>query len=105
MNIFLVWKLILFYINYTINYNMRRPSENTTAKQTLSIIVNPSTYQLLHQEIGKGKISRFVEELIIKKLGVHEEKIERKQKEFKQKLIASYKRSARSKALRKEDEI
>jgi hypothetical protein len=84
---------------------MRHPSPTTTAKQTLSVIVKPQTYQLLHQEIGKGKISRFVEELIIKELSGHDNKLEQKQKEFQQKLIASYKRDARSKVLRKEDEI
>ncbi len=84
---------------------MRHPSSTTTAKQTLSIIIKPQTYQLLHQEIGKGKISRFVEELIVKELSRHNNKLEKKQQEFQQKLIAGYKRSAQSKALKKEDEI
>ena len=84
---------------------MRHPSSTTTAKQTLSVIIKPQTYQLLHQEIGKGKISRFVEELIVRELSRHNNKLERKQQEFQQKLIAGYKRSARSKALKKEDEI
>ena len=74
-------------------------------KQTLSIIVKPQTYQRLHQEIGKGKISRFVEELIVGKLNGYDDKLEREQKEFQQKLIADYKRDANSKILRKEDEI
>jgi len=82
---------------------MRHPSPTTTAKQTLSVIVKPQTYQLLHQEIGKGKISRFVEELIIRELSGHNSKLEKEQKKFQQKLIADYKRN--SKALRKEDEI
>jgi len=84
---------------------MRHPSPTTTAKQTLSVIVKPQTYQLLHQEIGKGKISRFVEELIVRELSRHNNKLEKKQQEFQQKLIAGYKRSAQSKALKKEDEI
>jgi len=84
---------------------MRHPSSTTTAKQTLSVIVKPQTYQLLHQEIGKGKISRFVEELIVRELSRHNNKLEKKQQEFQQKLIAGYKRSAQSKALKKEDEI
>lgn len=84
---------------------MRHPSPTTTAKQTLSVIVKPQTYQLLHQEIGKGKISRFVEELIIKELSGHSSKLEKEQKEFRRKLIVAYKRDAESKALRKEDEI
>ncbi|CAG8822301.1 43705_t:CDS:2 [Gigaspora margarita] len=71
---------------------MRHPSPTTTAKQTLSVIVKPQTYQLLHQEIGKGKISRFVEELIIRELSGHSKELERKQQEFQQKLIAGYKR-------------
>lgn len=84
---------------------MRHPSSNTTAKQTLSVIVKPKTYQLLHQEVGKGKISRFVEELIVRELSGHGKELEKKQKEFQQKLIADYKRDAKSKVLRKEDEI
>ena len=84
---------------------MRHPSPTTTAKQTLSVFVKPQTYQLLHQEIGKGKISRFVEELIVRELSRHNNKLEKKQQEFQQKLIAGYKRSAKSKALKKEDEI
>lgn len=84
---------------------MRHPSPTTTAKQTLSVIVKPQTYQLLHQEIGKGKISRFVEELIIRELSRHDKELEKKQQEFQQKLIAGYKRSAQSKVLKKEDEI
>lgn len=84
---------------------MRHPSLTTTAKQTLSVIVKPQTYQLLHQEIGKGKISRFVEELIVRELSGYSKELEKKQREFQQKLIADYKRSARSKALKKEDKI
>jgi len=84
---------------------MRHPSPNTIVKQTLSIIVKPQTYQLLHQDIGKGKISRFVEELIIRELSGHSKELEKEQKEFQKKLIAGYKRSARSKTLKKEDEI
>ena len=84
---------------------MRHPSSTTTTKQTLSVIIKPQTYQLLHQEIGKGKISRFVEELIVRELSRHNNKLEKKQQEFQQKLIAGYKRSAQSKALKKEDEI
>ena len=84
---------------------MRHPSQTTTAKQTLSVIVKPQTYQRLHQEIGKGKISRFVEELIIRELSGHNDKLEREQKEFQKKLIAGYKRAAQSKAFRKEEEI
>jgi hypothetical protein len=74
-------------------------------RQTLSVIVSPLIYRRLREEVGEGKISRFVEEAIAKRLDDYEEKLEKEQKEFQQKLIASYKRSARSKALKKEDEI
>ena len=74
-------------------------------RQTLSIIIKPQTYQRLQQEIGKGKISRFVEELIVRGLSGHNDELAREQKEFQKKLIADYKRDARSKALRQEDEI
>jgi hypothetical protein len=74
-------------------------------RQNLTIIVNPHTYQRLQREIGSGKISRFVEELIIEGLDNHEKKLTTEQKDFQKKLIAGYKRSARSKSLKKEDEI
>jgi hypothetical protein len=74
-------------------------------RQTLSVIVSPLIYRRLREEVGEGKISRFVEEAIAKRLDDYEEKLEKEQKEFQQKLISSYKRSARSKALKKEDEI
>ena len=72
---------------------------------TLTIIVEPLTYQRLKQEVGNGKISRFAERAIVKELNDYGGKIEEKQKEFQQKLIAGYKRSAQSKALKKEDKI
>jgi hypothetical protein len=72
-------------------------------RQTLSVIVNPHTYQRLHREIGRGNISRFVEELIIKELDNHEEKLTTEQKEFQKKLIAGYKRDAERSS--KEDKI
>ena len=71
----------------------------------LTIIVEPSTFQRLKKEVGDGKISRFVEKAIIKELNDYSGKIEEKQKEFQQKLIAGYKRSAQSKALKKENKI
>lgn len=72
---------------------------------TLTIIVEPSTYQRLKNEVGNGKISRFAERAIVRELNDYSGKIEEKQREFQQKLIAGYKRSAQSKALKKEDEI
>ncbi|CAG8539774.1 137_t:CDS:10, partial [Ambispora leptoticha] len=60
-------------------------------RQNLTIIVEPSTFQRLKKEIGDGKISRFVEKAIIKELNDYSGRIEEKQKEFQQKLIAGYK--------------
>ena len=74
-------------------------------RQNLTIIVEPSTFQRLKKEIGDGKISRFVEKAIVKELNDYSGRVEEKQKEFQQKLIAGYKRSAQSKALKKEDKI
>jgi hypothetical protein len=74
-------------------------------KQMLSVKINANVCQQLRSEIGKGNISRFVEKAVIKELGKHDDKLEREQKEFQKKLIAGYKKSAQSKALKKEDEI
>jgi hypothetical protein len=74
-------------------------------KQMLSVKIDASIYQQLRSEVGKGNISGFVEKAVVKELGKHDSKLEREQKEFQRKLIAGYKRSAQSKALKKEDEI
>jgi hypothetical protein len=74
-------------------------------RQTLSVIVSPLVYQRLRKEVGEGKISRFVEEAIVRKLDDYEENLQKEQQEFQKKLIAGYKRSAQSKALKKENEI
>jgi len=74
-------------------------------KQMLSVKIETGIYQQLRNEVGKGNISNFVEKAVAKELGKHDSKLEREQKEFQKKLIAGYKRSARSKALKKEDEI
>lgn len=78
---------------------------NQRIKATLSITINPQIYQRLKEEVGSRKISEFVEIAIVKELGKYDWKLEQEQKEFQKKLIAGYKRSARSKALKKEDEI
>ena len=78
---------------------------NQRTKTTLSITVNPHLYQRLKEEIGSRKISEFVERAIAKELNEYDWKVEREQKKFEKKLIAGYKRSAQSKALKKEDEI
>src|SRR6185437_6939902 len=74
-------------------------------KTTLSITISPQLYQQLKEEIGSRKISEFVEKAIAKELGEHDNKLEREQKEFVKKLIAGYKRSSRSKSLKKESKI
>ena len=74
-------------------------------KTTLSITVNSHLYQRLKEEIGSRKISGFVEKAIAKELGEYDNKLEQEQKRFQQKLIAGYKRSARSKSLKKESKI
>ena len=74
-------------------------------KQMLIVSIDVNVYQQLRNEIGKGKISGFVERAVVKELSDYDGKLEREQKEFQQKLIAGYKRSARSKALKKENKI
>lgn len=75
------------------------------AKQMLSVKIEANIYQQLRSEIGKGSISGFVEKAIAKELGEYDNKLEREQREFQRKLIAGYKRSSQSKALKKENEI
>ena len=79
--------------------------ENQKTRTTLSVTINPHLYQRLKEEIGSRKISGFVEKAIAKELGEYDNKLEREQKEFEKKLIAGYKRSARSKSLKKESKI
>lgn len=74
-------------------------------KQMLSVKIDAGVYQQLKSEIGKGNISGFVERAVARELGDYEGKLEREQKNFQQKLVADYKRSARSKSLKKEGEI
>jgi hypothetical protein len=45
-------------------------------KKHLSVKVTPAVYDLLKSDIGRGKISDFVEELIVRELGSAEKKIE-----------------------------
>ena len=74
-------------------------------KQMLSIKIDANVYQQLRSEVGKGNISGFVEKAVAKELGNYENKLEREQKDFQQRLIADYQRSARSKALQKENKL
>jgi len=79
--------------------------ENQKVKTTLSITINPHLHQRLKEEIGSRQVSKFVEKAIAKELGEYDNRLEREQREFEKKLIAGYKRLARNKALKKEDEI
>jgi hypothetical protein len=45
-------------------------------KQQLTIKVSVETYQQLKTDIGKGRVSNFVEKLIVKELSSSEKKIE-----------------------------
>lgn len=75
------------------------------ARPTLSISISPHLFRRIKAEIGDRKVSGFVERAIAKELGEHNWGLDQKQQEFQQKLIAGYKRSAHSKALKKENKI
>ena len=79
--------------------------ESQKVKPTLSVTLSLRVYRRLKEEVSNRQVSGFVERAIEKELDNHEERLTREQKEFQQKLIADYKRDARSKTLRKEDEI
>lgn len=64
-------------------------------KRTLSLTVEADVYQKVKKEIPEGQISTFVNNLLKENL-----------KKIKQeRLIASYKKTARSKAVKAEDKI
>lgn len=44
-------------------------------KQVLSVKIDKSLYQQLKTDIGKGRISRFVENLIIRELNQQDQKL------------------------------
>ena len=50
-------------------------------KKTLSVKVSPEIYHLLKSDIGRGNISVFVENLIVKELGSSEKKVEQEYRE------------------------
>ena len=50
-------------------------------KKHLSVKVTPEVYNLLKSDVGKGKISDFVENLIVKELGSSEKRIEQEYRE------------------------
>ena len=53
-------------------------------KQALIIKVDPQLYQKLEADIGKGHISRFVENLIAQELNFHEQKLAQEYQEASQ---------------------
>ena len=62
--------------------------------QTLSIAIKPNLYETIQEEIGKGKISKFIEEIIEKEvLKIKKARI-KKEKEFNSKMINYYKACA-----------
>ena len=83
---------------------MTRP-KLTEPKTTLTISLNPHLAKKLKTKIGDRKVSGFVEKAIANELAKNDRNLDKKTKEFQQKLIADYKRDASSKVLRKEDEI
>jgi hypothetical protein len=50
-------------------------------RKSLNIKVSSNVYNLLKSDIGKGKISEFVESLIVKELGSSEKRIEQEYQE------------------------
>jgi hypothetical protein len=54
------------------------------SKQVLSIKINTQLYQQLKTQIGKGKISQFVEETLMEKLEQKELELEQAYKEIAQ---------------------
>jgi len=51
-------------------------TKSVREKQTLSIRINTQLYQQLKSEIGKGKISEFVEKTLTEKLSQKEQELE-----------------------------
>jgi predicted CopG family antitoxin len=55
--------------------------EKQVAKQNLTIKISRNTYHQLKSDIGKGKMSDFIERLITKELGGTEKRIEQEYRE------------------------
>ena len=53
-------------------------------KQVVSIRINPQIYQQLKSEVGQGKISRFIERLIVKELSTQDQKLAQEYQEAAQ---------------------
>lgn len=50
-------------------------------KQQLTIKISPVVYHQLKSDVGKGKISDFIEGLVVRELGTSEKKIEQEYRE------------------------
>ena len=50
-------------------------------RKNLNVKVNSDVYNMLKSDIGKGKISDFVEGLIVRELGTTEKRIEQEYRE------------------------
>lgn len=50
-------------------------------KQQLTIKISPIVYHQLKSDVGKGKISDFIEGLVVRELGSSEKKIEQEYRE------------------------
>jgi predicted CopG family antitoxin len=50
-------------------------------KQSLTIKINPNVYNQLKSDVGKGKISEFIENLVTKELSGEEKKFEQEYRE------------------------
>ena len=50
-------------------------------KQQLTIKINPNVYNQLKSDIGRGKISDFIESLVVRELGSSEKRIEQEYRE------------------------
>jgi len=51
-------------------------------KQNLTIKISVDTYHQLRSDIGRGRISEFIESLVNKELGSTEKKVEQEYREF-----------------------
>ena len=51
-------------------------------KHSLTIKINPIIYHQLKSDVGKGKISEFIEGLVVRELGSSEKRIEQEYREW-----------------------
>ncbi|KLL04305.1 MAG: hypothetical protein MRECE_1c121 [Mycoplasmataceae bacterium CE_OT135] len=77
----------------------------TVPKQVLSIKVTSHLYQRLKKEVGSGKVSRFIENVVSRELDEQARKAAQTEKEFQQKLSCSYQAMAKNKKLKEELEV